>query len=123
MMNNTFFIATSAQAEKNAQIPRAKWHLSSQGRLQAETFAKDAQLKVIDLIYVSEFDRAYQTAVPIARKRKVGIERSGSFNEIGMAGCPLLGRAEYDSLVEFALKNQQVCKEGDRKICNEDCGT
>jgi broad specificity phosphatase PhoE len=111
-MENTFIFVNSAKSEKNDSISRLKWHLSSKGKLQAEALAKIQLLQKINLIFVSDSDRAYQTALPLAHKLKLGIERCKALNEVSMGDCPLLGKTEYEEAVEFALKNQERSRQG-----------
>ncbi|MBQ8688949.1 MAG: histidine phosphatase family protein [Clostridia bacterium] len=70
-----------ANAER-IYLGHTDWDLSERGRAQAEAVAEHLGGENIDAIYSSDLKRAYNTALPHARRRGMGIITSRELREI-----------------------------------------
>ena len=65
-MDNTLIFLRHAMPEVDKETPGSEWHLSESGRKAAEKLAGSGVFGDIDVIYSSEYKKAYETALPFA---------------------------------------------------------
>lgn len=96
-MNNKFIFLRHAETEKNSEINAACWKLTESGKVQAEKVSNEDIFLNVDMIFSSEEDKAYLTALPIAQKNALNIVRDKSFNEL-RRGDKFLSQEEFERL-------------------------
>ena len=83
--NTRIMIIRHGESLANAEriyLGHTDWDLSERGRAQAEAVAERLAGERIDAIYSSDLTRAYNTALPHARRRGMGVVTSVALREI-----------------------------------------
>jgi broad specificity phosphatase PhoE len=92
-----------AETKLDPSIPVDRWHLSEEGLESAQALASSGVFDNVDMIVTSAEDKAYQTAVPIAKRIDADIASNSSFNELNRGFGPFTSHQEYLEQVRIAL--------------------
>jgi len=94
VMTNKIIFLRHADTEKDSSIKSIKWGLSQIGKQQAKNILNDDVFSNVDIIISSEEEKSYLTALPLAEKLGIKIERSSYFNEV-IRGDKFLSDEEF----------------------------
>ena len=89
-----------------------RWHISEKGAESALVLASGGVFDNVDLIITSAEDKAFETAVPFARRIDADITRNPSFNELNRGTGPFTSPEEYLERVRIALSDPESSSSG-----------
>jgi len=92
-----------AESKLDPNVPADRWHISEEGTESARALASSGVFDDVDLIVTSAEDKAFETAVPIARRIDAEVIRNSSFNELYRGTGPFTSREEYHERVRTAF--------------------
>ena len=85
-----------AHTQKDPLINVAKWGLSEDGKQQAKNVSEMPIMNFVDVIYVSEEQKTFLTAEPLAKKLNKKPQSLSFFNEV-KRGDKFLTKEEFES--------------------------
>ncbi|MFX0044435.1 MAG: histidine phosphatase family protein [Candidatus Hermodarchaeota archaeon] len=92
-----------AETKLDPGVPADRWHISEVGAGSAQVLASSGVFDNVDMIVTSAEDKAYETALPIAKRIDADITRNSSFNELNRGTGPFTSHEEYLERVHSAL--------------------
>jgi len=101
-----------AETKLDPSVPADRWHISEDGAESARVLASSGVFDSVDLIVTSAEDKAFETAVPIARRIGLEITRDSSFNELSRGTGPFISPEEYLERVRSALNDHESSSRG-----------
>ncbi|MFX1416190.1 MAG: histidine phosphatase family protein [Promethearchaeota archaeon] len=101
-----------AETKLDPSVPADRWHVSEVGMESAEVLASSGVFDSVDMIVTSAEDKAFETAVPFAKRIDVEITRDSSFNELNRGTGPLTSPEEYLERVRTALGDPESSTSG-----------
>jgi len=105
MSGNIFYHLRHAETKLDETIPVSKWILSENGQKQAEALVEKEIFSKIDVIIVSKENKAYQTALPLAKALNLPINQFAELNELTRDEEDHLSYEEYQEYVNKTLSN------------------
>ncbi|UCH04892.1 MAG: histidine phosphatase family protein [Candidatus Thorarchaeota archaeon] len=102
-MTTLIHLLRHAETKLDPSVPADRWHISEKGMESARVLASSGVFDNVDMIVTSAEDKAYETAMPIAKRIDVDITRNSSFNEMNRGTGPFTSHEEYLERVHSAL--------------------
>lgn len=104
-MNNTFYFLRHGKTTIDKNTPISKWILSEEGKMQADTFAKENIFDEVNFIFSSTEDKAYKTALPTAKKLGKEVIMLETICELNRDNGGFLELNEYEKNIKQCLEN------------------
>jgi broad specificity phosphatase PhoE len=109
-MNNTLIFLRHGKTKVTGDKPVSQWDLSGAGFAQSETLASEPEFQAVDIIIVSGEEKAYQTALPIAKAigREGEIIREPQISELDRDKGGFLDHETYEKASRDTLMARDV---------------
>ena len=108
---NTFYFLRHAETKKDPNTHAKEWVLTEDGSSDAHRLADSGVFDDVDMIFSSSEEKAYLTAMPIARRLGIEITRNQAFDEV-RRGEAFLSDEEFKNLKREKLENLDCKKDG-----------
>ncbi|MHA2378135.1 MAG: histidine phosphatase family protein [Candidatus Thorarchaeota archaeon] len=106
-MTTLIHLLRHAETKLDPCVPADRWHISEEGAKSARVLASSSVFDSVDLIVASAEEKAYETAVPIAKRIGAEITRNPSLNELNRGDGPFTLHSGYLKRVRLALSDQE----------------
>lgn len=113
MPNNILIFLRHAETKINDQVIVSKWTLTEKGKEEAEFLLKSAVFDDTELIFTSNEEKAFETAVPLAVRLNKPIKREKKLNEIDR------DRGNFFATKEDYHRSMKLCMEKRNKSFNK----
>jgi len=110
-MNNEFVFLRHAETERDSSVNAIHWKLTEEGANHAKKISNDDVFLNVDIIFSSEEDKAYSTALPIAEKNALSVIKDKAFNEL-RRGDKFLSNEDFDRLKREKLTDLDCAFDG-----------
>ena len=106
MPDNTLIFLRHAETKVDRVLKISEWELTDQGKKEATRISELDFFNDIDVIITSGELKAYQTAYPLAEKKKQEIIREKELNEIMRDKGKFLGKDDYLNTMKLCMENR-----------------
>ena len=98
--NNALIFLRHAETKKDSKIPIKQWRLTFEGKENVQNLTSTGIFDTVDIIISSQEIKAYQSALPLAKRLNKKVHRIKGLGEINREGGGVMSKEDYDTTKE-----------------------